>query len=518
MPSSVSFLRHRDAYLTVTMRPDRPDAANGLLYFATSSPEETLSFLGVDPVKGLDDTTAKARLLQYGPNLPVTRRKVRNWVEFLRLFKSPILLILMAAAVVSFTVGETVSGGIIMGTILMSVLIDFFLERDARQAAETLRKSVQAQALVLRDGKEMDMSPELICPGDILIIQAGQVIAADARLFFAQELFVNQSMLTGESFPVEKAALPVEATEGDIPSFDNILFMGSGVQSGTGRAVVVRTGASTEFGKVAAQLEQAADASDFAIGMRKFGVLVMRITLLLVIGIFVVNTLLHHGMLESFLFSLAVAVGLTPELLPMIMSVTMSRGSMRMAKKGVVVKKVMAIPNFGSMDVLCTDKTGTLTQDRIDMVDAVDIDGASSPEVLRLAWMNAALQQGHGNPLDEAVVRHGCPEGPAPGLIGEVPFDFTRRRMSVVVKDGARALLVCKGAPEEVFKACSADKEAMDRATVVYDTMSRSGLRLVAIATRQMEEQAHYDPSDEAGLKLRGFVSFLDPPNPMLPT
>ncbi len=494
------------------MRPHLVEKVNGLHLYATPSSEEVAMRMGVDPVTGLDDTTARARLLQYGPNLPVTRRKVRDWIEFLRLFKSPILLILLAAALVSFLVGETVSGGIIVGTILLSVTIDFFLERDARRAAETLRRSVQARATVLRNGKEVDLPPDSICPGDILVIRAGQVVAADARLLDSQELFVNQSMLTGESFPAEKTCIPVDASEGDISSFDNILFMGSGVQSGSGRAVVVRTGASTEFGKVAAQLEQPADASDFARGMGRFGVLVMRITLMLVIGIFAVNTLLHHGILESLLFSLAVAVGLTPELLPMIMSVTMSRGSMRMAKKGVVVKKVMAIPNFGSMDVLCTDKTGTLTQDHIDMVDAVDVRGVSSPEVFRLAWMNAALQEGHGNPLDEAIVRHGEPGGPMMTRIGEVPFDFVRRRMSLVVDDGGKRLILCKGAPEEVFKACSPAQGDIDVAMALFDAMSRSGFRLLALASKEVEVKDAYGTADEEGLTLRGFVSFLDPP------
>ena len=484
----------------------------GLRSFATPKPEEVTISLDVDPQQGLDATTVGARQLQYGPNLPVVHRKGSDWIEFLRLFKNPILLILMTASILSFAVGEAVSGGIIIGTILLSVLIDFFLERDARQAAETLRRSVQAHATVLRGGQEMEVSPDNICPGDILIIRAGQVVPADARLLSVQELYVNQSVLTGESFPVEKTALPVDAEEGDITSFDNILFMGSGVQSGSGRAVVVRTGASTEFGKVATQLEQRPQASDFALGMQRFGAFVMRITLILVIGIFVVNALLHHGLLESFLFSLAVAVGLTPELLPMIMSVTMSRGSIRMARKGVVVKKVMAIPNFGSMDVLCTDKTGTLTQDRIEMVDAVDVEGVFSPAIFRLAWINADRQDGKGNPLDEAVIRHGKADDSGVEKIGSVPFDFARRRMSVVVVDAGKPLLICKGAPEEVFSTCIGDDTVRVRAEALFASMSKAGYRLIAIATKEIERKDIYAPADESGLMLRGFISFLDPP------
>jgi len=490
--------------------PEQP--GQGISQFAAPSAADLLHSLSVDPEQGLSTEEVLQRQLRYGPNLPSSHRPVSDWKELLRHFKSPLLIILLLAATLSFTMGETVSGGIIMGTVLLSVLIDFFLERDARQAADSLRKTVLARATVLRDGKPSEVEPDGLVPGDILLLNSGHVVPADARLLVSSDLFANQSALTGESFPVAKITTPVDADGSDITAMDNILFMGSGVQSGSGKALVVRTGASTEFGKVAEQLGKREEESDFANGLRRFGILVMKITLILVVFIFLVNALLKHNILESFLFSLAVAVGLTPELLPMVMSVTMSRGSLRMAKKGAVVKKVMAIPNFGSMDVLCTDKTGTLTQDRIAMVGCVDREGKESPELFSLAWMNAHFQVGSQNPLDEAILQYGTPIVDGYEKTGELPFDFTRRRMSVMVKRDGQGLLICKGAPEELIKVSAMDEQQRSKAEELYASMSRAGYRLLAIGTRELPTGELPTLSSEEGLQLQGFLSFLDPP------
>jgi len=473
---------------------------------------ELLRSLAVDPEQGLTETEAARRLLQYGPNLLSASKQTSDLKELLGHFRNPLVIILLAAATLSFFLGQSVSGGIIILMVLVSVGIDFFLERDARNAAEALKNTVRTRVVVVREGKEQEILPEALCPGDVILLNAGRMVPADARVVAANDFFVNQSVLTGESFPNEKHSDPVKATGEDLTTLDNILFMGSSVLSGTGRAVVVRTGSRTEFGKVARQLVQREEESDFAIGLRRFGMLILWITLILVIFIFGVNALLKHNILESLLFSVAVAVGLTPELLPMVMSVTMSRGSLRMARKGAVVKKVMAIPNFGSMDVLCTDKTGTLTQDRIVMVKSVDLDGKDSDDLFLLAYLNSHFQTGIQNPLDDAVIRFHQPDITGFTKVDEVPFDFSRKRMSVIVKKDGRRTMICKGAPEEILKTTSADAQTAQKAQALYEAMSADGFRVLAIATREPGDKAKYTKEDETAMDIRGFIAFLDPP------
>ena len=496
------------------MIPDSKSEPNhqGLGLFCTLDDNLLFSMLSVDPHRGLTSAEVALRLKQYGPNLPIHLRKASEWKELLKHFKSPLLIILMFASSLSFFLGETMSGGIIAGAVLLSVFIDYFLERDARNAADALRKTVQPCARVYRDGMESEITTDQLCPGDIILLSAGSMVSADARIFEGNQLFVNQSFLTGESIPINKHAGAIHCDESDISSMDNILFMGSSIQSGTAKAVVVRTGALTEFGKVGRQLQEGQSTSDFTKGMKQFGVLVMKITVILVVFIFAVNAVLRHDLLESFLFSLAVAVGITPEMLPMVMSVTMSRGSLRMAKKGAVVKKVMAIPNFGSMDVLCTDKTGTITQDRIEMVKCVDASGMDSDEVLSYAYLNAYLQSGMPNPLDDAVIRYATHKVLGYEKIGEVPFDFTRKRMSVIVRREGIVTLICKGAPEEVMAVAKDDPASLAHAQAIYASLSMDGFRVLCIAVGHPLDKSEYGREDEVMLDLKGFIAFLDPP------
>jgi Cation transport ATPase len=279
------------------------------------------------------------------------------WKELLQHFKSPLVILLLIAAVISFSVAETINASIIIVIVLASVAIDFFQERDARNAAEELKHLVKVKATVVRDGSELEIPLQDICIGDIILLNAGKIVPADARIILAKDFFVNQSSLTGESFPGEKISEKMHATCDDLTAMKNMVFMGSSVISGSAKAIVVNTAANTEFGKIAEKLAGREEETDFGRGIREFGYLIMKVTIVLVLFIFLINALMKQNVLESFMFAIAIAVGLTPELLPMILSLTMSKGSLQMAKKGVIVKRLSAIPNFGSMEVLCTDKT-----------------------------------------------------------------------------------------------------------------------------------------------------------------
>jgi Mg2+-importing ATPase len=340
-------------------------------------------------------------------------------------------------------------------------------------------------------------------------------VPADARIVTATDCFVNQASLTGESFPGEKSEKPADIEHPTLSDLKQIVFMGSSVISGTATAVVVQTGATTEFGHIAASLVRAPEETDFSKGVREFGTLILRVTIGLVLFIFLVNSVLKHNFLESFLFAVAVAVGLTPELLPMIMSVNMAKGSVRMAAKGVIVKKLQAIPNFGSMEVLCTDKTGTLTEDKISLVKSVDPEGNESDPVFQWTYLNSLYQSGVDNPLDKAVVAHAQPDTSGFTKTDEIPFDFNRKRVSVLVKNGKGQTLICKGAPEEIFRVCTDPPEVLKKAQQVYADLSAEGFRVLAVAIRSMpEDSRHYTKDDEQQLTLSGFAAFLDPPKP----
>ncbi len=396
--------------------------------------------------------------------------------------------------------------------VLSSVAIDFFQERDARNAAEKLKLLVKAKVVVCRDGVEQDLLPQQLCLGDIILLNAGKIVPADVRVISANDFFINQSSLTGESFPCEKYAAAIAEATDELSTMDNMAFMGSSVISGSARCVVVKTASDTEFGKIAMKLTARAEETTFSRGMHDFGYLIMKVTIALVLFIFLINALLKHDILESFMFSIAIAVGLTPELLPMIMSLTMSKGSLKMANKGVIVKHLSAIPNFGSMEVLCTDKTGTLTEDKIELIKYVDINGVSSDYVFELAYLNSFHQTGIKNPLDDAILLHKKLDINAWQKTDEIPFDFYRKRMSVVVSNQETKTLICKGAPEELLKECIKDSAIYDKAMGHYNALSQDGFRVLAIAIKAAVGQAKYSKADETGLSFVGFVAFLDPP------
>jgi Mg2+-importing ATPase len=432
----------------------------------------------------------------------------------------------MVAGLISGFLGEIANTVIIYSIVFLSVILNYYQESKAEQAAETLKEKVTTTATVIRGGTKKEIKLHDIVPGDVIFLSAGDITPADARVISAKDLFINQSSLTGESFPVEKTAAPVKVRDATISEWNNYLFMGTSIVSGTGTALVVRTGGITEYGKIAKKLVQPVPETEFERGIRSFGFLIMQVTILLVLFVFLINALIHpdtNGILQALLFAVALAVGLTPELLPMIITVNLSRGAIAMSRKGVIVKRLSAIENFGSMNVLCTDKTGTLTENKITLVLHVDTDGKDDEKVLLYSYLNSFYQTGLKSPLDEAILNHEKLDLTGYQKIDEVPFDFVRRRVSVVVENDRQRFFIAKGAPEEILKVCSYveidglvtdfSEEVYKRAEQKYLDLSSEGFRVLGVSYRKLrEEKAVYSVNDESDMVFLGFVAFLDPP------
>jgi len=478
--------------------------------------------------KGLSEKEAKQRLIKFGPNIISKREEINIFWEFFSHFKSPLVFILLLAALVSAFLGESINAIIIAVMILLSVILDFFEEHSAGRAANKLKETVKTTATVVRNGKEREIKTADICIGDIVVLNAGDLVPADARIISADDLFVDQSALTGESFPVKKTDKKEESST----ELDNIVFLGTNVISGSATVLVVRTGKETEFGKIASTLIKPVEKSEFEIGVGKFGFFIAKIVFFLVLFIFFFNIVRHLGddpaamerrLLQSFLFAIAIAVGVTPELLPMIMSITMARGSMKMSKKGIIVKRLAAIPSFGSMDVLCTDKTGTLTENKIAVVTYTNIFGEKSEDVLFHAYLNSFYEKGIENPLDEALLRFRKISVAKFKKIDELPFDFNRKMMSIIVEGPEGQLLITKGGPEAIFEHCRfyrfnnekipLDAKAQEKGFSHYHELSSQGYRVLAVAVKKIEKaKKEYFKEEETNLELLGFISFLDPP------
>ncbi len=474
---------------------------------------------------GLTQAEAEARLERVGPNTLQARRQRALILQFLSRFANPLVLLLLVAAVISAFTGDVASFIIITLVMLLSVTLDFVQEHRAGEAAERLKRSVEIRVAVLRDGKTVELPSSRLVPGDIVILTAGALVPADALLLEARDLFVNQSLLTGEPYPVEKRTGPSAVGSAELSEAANAVFMGTNVVSGTARALVCRTGAATALGGIQQSLSMAEPPTPFELGIRSFGLLVLRLAILMVLFVLLINTAFHRPWLESFLFAVALAVGLTPELLPMVVSVTLARGATRMAEKKVIVKRLAAIHDLGSMDVLCTDKTGTLTEARIRLERHIDPAGLDSARVLELAYLNSALEGGLKTPLDEAILRHTEVDITGWRKIDEVPFDFERRRVSVLADDGHRRILVVKGALEDVLRLSTraegenpADLQPLDaaarRAAVTrFEELARAGFRVLGIAWREVEPGCeHAGIVDEADLVFAGYAAFEDPP------
>ncbi|PUA31319.1 MAG: magnesium-translocating P-type ATPase [Candidatus Terraquivivens tikiterensis] len=483
--------------------------------------EELLSCLRSSS-DGLSSDEAKRRLEVFGRNELVRKRRAAV-ADFVSHFKSPLVIILLFAGLISGFLGDVVNTAIIFTIVLLSVILDFYQEFKADRAAEMLKRKVATTATVLRDGAKREVSLPEIVPGDVVFLSAGDIVPADARVISAKDLFVDQSALTGESFPVEKTNSPLRSYDPSITEWSNYLFMGTSVVSGTATAVVVKTGSMTEYGKIASRLVAREPETEFQRGVRSFGYMMMQVTFLLVVFVFFINALYMRGVIDSLLFAVALAVGLTPELLPMIISVNLSKGAVSMAKKEVIVKRLAAIQNFGSMDVLCTDKTGTLTENRIKLVLHVDLNGKESEKVLLYSYLNSYYQTGLRSPLDEAVLRFRHLDVKDYKKVDEVPFDFARKRLSVVVDYQNQRLMITKGAPEEVSKVCSfyevgevitdITDDVRQKIEQSYLDLSAEGYRVLAVAYKRLrEEKPVYTSNDEKEMVFLGFIAFLDPP------
>ncbi|ABD68245.1 Magnesium-translocating P-type ATPase [Rhodoferax ferrireducens T118] len=482
-------------------------------------------------MNGLTSLVAAARLRQYGPNRLQPARQRALLLQFLAHFKNPLVLVLLAASGLSALTGD-VTGALIIGVIvLMSVTLDFVQSYRAGRAAEQLALQVAITATVLRDGQRRELPVTELVPGDVVLLSAGNLVPADARLLEADDFFVNQAQLTGEPYPVEKrASLPDQADAEQASSqawaldAADAVFMGSSVVSGSASVLIGRTGSTSALGQIAVSLADKAPPTAFEIGTRHFGMLIMRLTFLLVLFTLLVNVALHRPLLESFLFAVALAVGLTPELLPMVVSVTLTRGALRMAALKVIVKRPSAIQDMGAMDVLCTDKTGTLTEAKIRLERHVDAGGQDDPHVLELAYLNSYFESGLKSPLDDAILAHGEIDVSAWTKIDEVPFDFERRRVSVLVQRAGARRLVVKGAPEDIVRLCTHYQDSADatvaldaaarvRITQLFDSLSEEGFRVLGIASRDVPgDHPHAMVSDESELVFAGFAAFLDPP------
>jgi Mg2+-importing ATPase len=473
---------------------------------------------------GLSSAEAALRLARFGPNIIHGEQKRALILQFLAKFKNPLVIILLVASALSAFTGDVASFFIIGTIVLISVTLDFVQEYRTGQAADGLRQSVAVRGQVYRDGKILEIPLADMVPGDVALLAAGDLIPCDGRVLEAKDFFVNQALLTGEAFPVEKTAIELPE-ETDVLAADNSVLLGTSVISGTARVLMCRTGQNTELGEIADTLVAKAPPTDFEQGTRRFGILIMRMTILLVLFVLLVNAYFHRPWLESFLFAVALAVGLTPELLPMVVSVTLSRGALRMAAIKVIVKKLSSIHNLGSMDVFCTDKTGTLTEARIHLERHLNPLGNDSQRVLELAYYNSYFETGLKSTLDDAILEHTEIDASGWKKIDEVQFDFERRRVSVLLDDGATRLLVVKGAPEDILRlsvSYEVDGEAsllpLDEAVRVtingqFEALSKEGFRVLGIASRQVGmNQSHAVIDDETELVFAGFAAFLDPP------
>lgn len=469
--------------------------------------------------QGLSEPEAARRLLLYGRNEAQKAPKRAVLYELLLEFTSPLLILLLIIGTFSLFFGDKFSAIIVYVMAAMSGLMSFVQEHRAQKAVEKLNSLVQVTAQVFRGGKLSVRRAREIVPGDVVSLSAGNVIPADLFILEAKDLFVSESSLTGESMPAEKFGQESAGAEGK----SRLAFMGSSVISGTGRGIVVKTGGYTEFGRLSASLVKNQEMTSFDRGIKDFTWLMIKVILAMVLTVLVINLFTKHDFFSSLLFALAVAIGLAPETLPMIVTINLSKGALDMSKKKVVVKHLDAIQNFGAMDILCTDKTGTLTRDEVVLEKYCDAAGKEDAAVLEYGFLNSFYQTGMKNLLDLAVLKHGHPHLTGYKKVDEIPFDFTRRIMTVIVRRENVQLLVAKGAPEEIFRRCkffldgghkrAFNAPAVKAARAQYDGLSGQGFRVLAVAVRETDfGQKVFSPADENGLALAGFMAFLDPP------
>lgn len=497
-----------------------------LISCARERPEDVMPALETSE-SGLREQEVLRRRQQYGPN-EAGQDKQHGWAQ--RLFsavRNPLTVLLTGLGVISYATGDARAGTVMMLMVVVSVLLRFIQEHRADNAAAKLRAMIRVTATAIRNEKSVELPLRELVPGDVLRLAAGDMIPADVRFVAAKDLFVTQASLTGESLPVEKFDAPDRRENVSPLELSNVGFLGTNIESGTATAVIAATGARTYLGSMAEQLAAASEPTSFDRGISRFTWLMIRFMAVMVPLVFIINGVTKHDWKQAFFFALAVAVGLTPEMLPMIVSVGLSKGALLLSRKKVIVKKLSAIQNFGAMDVLCTDKTGTLTMDEVVLEKHCDVLRRENQDVLRDAYLISYFQTGLRNILDRAILKHTELKAPLSiseyAKVDEIPFDFVRRMMSVVVRHpkGSPRLLT-KGAPEEVFRRCShfeLDGQVLPMEPIVvedlkaeYESLSSDGFRVLAVAYRDMSAQAAYSKSDESEMVLKGYVAFLDPP------
>ncbi len=480
---------------------------------------------------GLSEAEAGARLEQYGTNEIAREKRQSVPARLLDNVKNPLVILLTSLGILSYLTGDLRAMIVIFVMVLLGIVLRFYQEMRADNAAEKLKAMVNTTATVLRDGKNTELALKFLVPGDIIRLAAGDMVPADVRVLTAKDLFLNQAALTGESLPVEKKAAPASAEVQNPLELPDICFLGSDVESGSATAVVIHTGDQTYFGSLAASIVGRRELTSFDKGVNKFTWLMIRFIAVMVPAVFLINGLSKHNWLEAFLFAMAVAVGLTPEMLPMIVTVNLSNGALAMARKKVIVKRLNAIQNFGAADVLCTDKTGTLTQGRIVLEKHLDVRGNDSQRVLHYGYMNSYYQTGLKNLMDEAILNHGDLNEALQvdekfRKIDELPFDFQRRRMSVILENNQnQQILICKGAVEEIMRLSThveIEGQILE-VTTEHDEhrkrrvkeLNEEGFRVIAVAYRIFpgdNDEPHYAVQDESDLTLLGYMAFLDPP------
>ncbi|NCU95227.1 MAG: magnesium-translocating P-type ATPase, partial [Betaproteobacteria bacterium] len=509
-----------------------------LLALARLPMSDLLAQLSTRP-EGLSAAEAASALQRFGTNtLALSRRTHPAW-QLLRMLVSPLSLLLMALATASWLTGEARGAVVIVAMVVLSTLLSFVQERRSSQAAEKLKALVSTRIRVQRDGRDEDLDVALVVPGDVVHLAVGDIIPADLRLLDGKDLFVNEASLSGESLPADKHPAVPDASADSAFDLKNLCFMGSHVVSGTAHGVVLRTGAATFFGHIADETTRQRKKTAFDLGLERFTGLMIRFMAVMVPAVFIINGMVKGDWFEAALFAIAVAVGLTPEMLPMLATINLAKGALAMSRRKVIVKRLTAVQNMGAMDVLCTDKTGTLTQDSVILERHVDVTGQTDPLVLEYAYLNSHYQSGLRNLLDVAVLQHvevheRLHDADTYTRVDEIPFDFERRRMSVVLErvpaakhaadDSERShILICKGAVEEVIACCRVarvsgaevplDDARRQQIDSVVAQLNNDGFRVIAVAIREEPAAPHeYSVADETGLTLLGYVAFLDPP------
>jgi Mg2+-importing ATPase len=482
---------------------------------------QVLEELGATP-QGLSEAEARVRLAAVGPNTLKERKRATSWGLFLKQFKSPLVLILLFGTFVSALAKDYPDALVILVIVLGSAIITFAQEFSASNAVEKLRARLVYKVTALRDGTPRPVPAEEIVPGDIVTLSAGSLIPADGLVLEAKDFFVNQAVLTGETFPVEKApgtAVP----QAGLAERTNCVFMGTTARSGTAHVLIAETGAGTAYGRIADRLMRRPPETEFERGIRRFGLMLSQVMVALILVVFGMNIVSVKPPLDSLLFAIALAVGISPELLPAIITINLSRGARAMAKQGVIVRRLNSIENLGSMDVLCTDKTGTLTEGIVRLDGALDSSGEPSDEVLRLASLNARFQTGLANPLDLAITAARPLDPGRTAKLDEIPYDFVRKRLSIVIQEnGGERVLITKGALENVLAICvdvrqgertvPLDRAEAERIRELFARWSEQGFRVLGLAVKAVPAQAAYTREDEHSLTFAGFLSFFDPP------